>query len=76
VRLVEAADAERRRLERDLHDGVQQRLTSLTGRLHEVGGRIRGAPAEASEMLVQAEDDLALAIDEQKSLALLGSRRP
>jgi signal transduction histidine kinase len=69
MRLVEAADAERRRLERDLHDGVQQRLTSLTARLHEVGGRIRGAPAEAAEMLVQAEDDLALAIDELRELA-------
>jgi signal transduction histidine kinase len=69
MRLVEAADAERRRLERDLHDGAQQRLTALTGRLHQVGDRIRGSPADASALLAQAEDDLALAIDELRELA-------
>ena len=63
ARLVEAADAERRRIERDLHDGVQQRLTVLAGRL-----RRAGEPASVA-LLEEVEADLLLAIDELRELA-------
>ena len=58
ARLVEAADAERRRLERDLHDGVQQRLTALA---HKLGRAPDRAPRSFIE---EAEADVQLAIDE------------
>jgi signal transduction histidine kinase len=56
-RIVEAADAERRRIERDLHDGAQQRLVALAMRLDQARGRAAGAGAiidAASEELLQA----------------------
>jgi signal transduction histidine kinase len=63
ARLVEAADAERQRLERDLHDGVQQRLTALAHKL-------ASAPDHAPRAFVmEAEADVQLAIDELRRLA-------
>ena len=46
-RLVAAGDAERRRLERNLHDGAQQRLVALSLQLRMIQGRIRARPASA-----------------------------
>jgi signal transduction histidine kinase len=63
TRLVEAADRERRRIERDLHDGVQQRLTALTYKLQRVGER---APYP---FIAEAEADVQLAIDELREIA-------
>ncbi len=63
ARLVEAADAERRRLERDLHDGVQQRLTAIA---HKLGRAPEHAPRELIE---EAEADVQLAIDELREIA-------
>jgi len=50
ARIVEAGDAERRRIERDLHDGVQQRLLALALALRGAEGRSTGDP-EAAEAL-------------------------
>jgi PAS domain S-box-containing protein len=63
TRLVEAADEARRRLERDLHDGAQQRLVAalLTLRLaatHRDADATRGLVAEASQQLEQGLADL------------------
>ena len=69
ARIVEAADTERRRLERNLHDGAQQRLVSLALQLQLVGASLRRDP-EATEQLVQiAADDLKQALAELRELA-------
>lgn len=44
-RVIAAADDERRRIERDLHDGAQQRLVTLALQLSLVGRQIRGDPS-------------------------------
>jgi signal transduction histidine kinase len=69
ARLVRAADDERRRLEHDLHDGAQQRLTALTIRLRESGERVRSFPQDGPELFTDAENELTLAIEELRELA-------
>jgi signal transduction histidine kinase len=68
VRLVNASDAERRRLERDLHDGAQARLVSVNLLL----GRVRlmvESDAEAAAMLDQAQSELRTGLAELRELA-------
>jgi PAS domain S-box-containing protein len=65
VRLVEVADAERKRLQRNLHDGAQQRLTSVLLAL----GRLRAMTAEPDRLLTFAIDELAAGLDEIRELA-------
>jgi signal transduction histidine kinase len=68
VRLVAAADRERRRLERDLHDGAQQRLVSLSVRLRLLASRL--APgSEAERLLADARNELAASLRELRDLA-------
>jgi signal transduction histidine kinase len=63
-----AADRERRRLERDLHDGVQQRLVSLSVRLRLLASRL--APgSEAEQLLADARNELAVSLQELRDLA-------
>lgn len=69
ARLVETSDAERQRLEQDLHDGAQQRLTALTFRLRRSGERAAAVPEDAPELFSEAEQELILAIDELRELA-------
>jgi signal transduction histidine kinase len=69
ARLVEAAADERRRIERDLHDGAQQRLTALAVRLNLGAERARDDPASAVGRLQAAEIEVAAAIDELRELA-------
>jgi signal transduction histidine kinase len=54
-RLVAAQDEERRRIERDLHDGAQHDLVSLAGRLNQLARRTAVAPSELAELAAQAE---------------------
>jgi signal transduction histidine kinase len=63
--VIAAVDAERRRIERDLHDGLQQRLVALGMLL----GRARRNPARAPELLAQAHEDAQRAIDELREVA-------
>jgi signal transduction histidine kinase len=69
ARIVAAGDAERRRLERDLHDGAQQRLLGLGLALQlvraELGDNVNGA----TELLEEAEAELGAAIEELRELA-------
>jgi signal transduction histidine kinase len=68
IRLVNASDAERRRLERDLHDGAQARLVSVNLLL----GRVRlmvESDAEAAAMLDQAQSELRTGLAELRELA-------
>ena len=51
LRLVEAADSERQRIERDLHDGVQQYVLGLRLRLDLAAETIRADPARGEQML-------------------------
>ncbi|MEV5720932.1 sensor histidine kinase [Amycolatopsis mediterranei] len=70
ARLVAAGDEERRRLERDLHDGAQQRLVSVVLLLR-MAGRRSGAelPPEIRALLTGAVDELQTAITELRELA-------
>src|SRR4051812_7636291 len=68
ARLVEAGDAERRRLERDLHDGAQARLVAVALLI----GRARtraGADPELGDMLERAAGELQTSLDELRELA-------
>jgi signal transduction histidine kinase len=70
TRIVEATGAERRRLERDLHDGAQQRLVSLSLALRLARSRLsRDAEPAAVAGLDDAADVLKIAIAELRELA-------
>jgi signal transduction histidine kinase len=69
ARLVEVGDAERQRLERNLHDGAQQRLVSVALELSMAAGKLEKDPAAASELLATAQADLARGLDELRELA-------
>jgi signal transduction histidine kinase len=69
ARLVEVADAERRRLERNLHDGAQQRLVSVALELSMVSAKLDTDPEGARRTLSAARDHLADGLDELRELA-------
>jgi PAS domain S-box-containing protein len=69
LRIIEASDAERRRLERNLHDGAQQRLVALSVGLGLARRRIRESPEEAEELLGMAAAELTAALTELRELA-------
>jgi signal transduction histidine kinase len=68
IRILEAAQSERRRLERDLHDGAQQRLVALSLELGLLGERLNADP-EASRALRQARGELVESLHELRELA-------
>jgi signal transduction histidine kinase len=67
-RIVAAGDAERRRLERNLHDGAQQRLVSVTLQLRMLENQRSADPALA-EQLKAAGDELSRSLEELRELA-------
>jgi signal transduction histidine kinase len=69
ARVVEAADAERRRIERDLHDGAQQQLIALTIDLRRARDVLADNPQVAAERLDRAAEAAAAAISELADLA-------
>jgi signal transduction histidine kinase len=69
VRIVEAGDTERRRLERNLHDGAQQRLVSMALQLRLIKANLRDNPDSAEALLAEAEDELDQALAELRELA-------
>jgi PAS domain S-box-containing protein len=69
ARIVEAGDAERRRLERNLHDGAQQRLVSLALQLRMVEGSLEASPERARHDLAGAREQLGHALEELRELA-------
>jgi signal transduction histidine kinase len=68
-RIVEASDDERRRIERNLHDGAQQRLVALSLGLRLARSRVRTSPDEAEELLDGYSQELADALAELRELA-------
>jgi signal transduction histidine kinase len=69
ARIVEAGDAERRRLERNLHDGAQQRLVSLSLALRLASTRLASDPEAAAATMNEAAVELARALEELRELA-------
>lgn len=68
-RLALAADAERRGLERSLHDGVQQQLVGFAANLELAAGSVDADPAAAKELLAEMARDIHYAIDQARKLA-------
>lgn len=69
ARIVRAGDAARRKLERDLHDGAQQRLVGLALDLRLAREKLDDDPRTAAAMLDEASAELSRATDELRELA-------
>ena len=69
ARIVEAADAERRRLERNLHDGAQQQLVAVSHALRLARPLLEDDPARAAELLDTAVETLQSTHEELRELA-------
>jgi PAS domain S-box-containing protein len=68
ARLVAAGDAERRRIERNLHDGAQQRLVTVALHLHLMRRRLENDPAQLPALVEGAQAELTLALEEIREL--------
>lgn len=66
--VVDAADAERRRIERDLHDGAQQRLVSLAMNLGLARAALPDLPDEAKQVIADAHKEAKEALAELRTL--------
>jgi signal transduction histidine kinase len=69
AKLIEVSMAERRRLERDLHDGAQQRLVALSVQVGMARRKLHDDPAAAEQLLDRAGGELRLALEELRELA-------
>jgi signal transduction histidine kinase len=67
VRIVATADEERRRIERDIHDGAQQRLVALAVQLRSAQRRLRDP--EVDSLLAATVKELQVAVEELRELA-------
>jgi signal transduction histidine kinase len=68
-RIVAAQDTERRRIERNIHDGAQQELVALAMKLRLAEGLMDADPGKAREMVVQLQSDATGALDNLRDLA-------
>lgn len=69
ARIVAAGDSERRKLERNLHDGAQQHLVALAVKLRLAGDSVEDDPADALAMIDEIKGDVQEAITELRALA-------
>jgi signal transduction histidine kinase len=69
ARIVAAGDVERKRLERNLHDGAQQRLVTMALSLRLALAKLDSDPAAVRQALVGAAEELGVALDELRELA-------
>lgn len=69
ARIVVAGDEARRRIERNLHDGVQQRLVSLALRLRRIERRVSGEHSELQTVLSESVQELNAAGEEVREIA-------
>jgi signal transduction histidine kinase len=69
ARGVDAAEAERRRIERDLHDGAQQRLVAVAMGLGRAKSKMDSDPAAVRALIDEAHADAKLAVSELRDLA-------
>ena len=68
-RIIAAADAERRKIERDLHDGAQQRMVSVAVTLGLAESQFKSDPDSAMKLIAQAREEAQLAVKELRELA-------
>src|SRR5215218_5986794 len=68
-RIIAAADAERRRIERDLHDGAQQRMVAVAVTLGLAKAKLVTDPDKAADLIEQAREEAQLAVKELRELA-------
>lgn len=68
-RLAITADAERRSIERELHEGVQQLLVALAANVELAATSIDANPAAAKELLVEIAEDIRQALEQTRKLA-------
>lgn len=68
LRMVDAAEAERRRIERDLHDGAQQRLLALTLTLTRARARITKDPEQALALITEAQEESKQVMEELRQV--------
>jgi signal transduction histidine kinase len=69
ARMVDAADAERRRLERNLHDGTQQRLVSISMAIGLAESKLEADPRAAGQILEEARQALGTALQELREFS-------
>jgi signal transduction histidine kinase len=69
TRLLEVVTRERRRIERDLHDGAQQRLVALALTLGIAENQVEPDPEQAKALIREARDEARLALEELRELA-------
>ena len=69
ARIVEAADQARRRIERNLHDGAQQRLVSISMALGLAQAKLQSDPAAAGAVFGEARQGLSTALEELRELS-------
>jgi signal transduction histidine kinase len=69
ARIVEATDAERKRIERNLHDATQQRLVSVSLALGLAESKLASDPDGARRILEEAREGLAVALRELRDLS-------
>ena len=67
-RIIEAADAERRRIERDLHDGAQQRLVALAMDLGTARERLETDPEGGRQLVAEAHEEAKAALKDIRDL--------
>jgi signal transduction histidine kinase len=68
-RIIAAADAERRRIERDLHDGAQQRMVAVALTLGLAQSQVAKDPENAAKLIAQAREEAQMAVKELRELA-------
>jgi signal transduction histidine kinase len=69
ARIVRTADETRERLERNLHDGAQQRLVSVSVVLRLAAAKLPSSPDDARALITGASEELTLALEELRDLA-------
>jgi signal transduction histidine kinase len=69
LRIVAAQDVERRRLERDIHDGVQQHVVALMAKVRLARNQVRRESALSAETLDEVQADAGRLLDEMRELA-------
>lgn len=69
VRVVAASDETRRRIERDLHDGIQQRLVSIALELRSAAARVPPGMTEFGDALAHAADGLGEAVESLREIS-------
>jgi two-component system, NarL family, sensor kinase len=74
-RTVQLQEAERRRLAGEIHDGISQRIVSLSFRLSAAGDLVRSDPVRAADQIARAQELAAAALDETR-FAIAGLRPP